>query len=44
MDLMDEYRRKIENNESCSHTGLETQIYFSNLLQYDWKSGNFRTA
>ena len=27
MDLMDEYRRKIENNESCSHAGLETQIY-----------------
>lgn len=27
MDLMDEYRRKIENNEPCSHAGLETQIY-----------------
>lgn len=27
MDLMDEYRRKIDNRESCSHAGLEKEMY-----------------
>lgn len=27
MDVMDEYRNKIDNNQKCSHAGFEQEIY-----------------
>lgn len=27
MDIMDEYRKKIDSNQSCSHAGFEQEIY-----------------